>query len=144
MCAEHIDVALGCNRLTIKGAFSKQALAVVWDFAEANPFSGASADWDGAVEWVVKFIESNSGLPTPGTVVRASATEIPLPTDSAAALITDPPYFSAIPYADLSDFFYVWFRRGLADVYPELFSSELTEKADELIVTNAQKGKNEE
>jgi adenine-specific DNA methylase len=131
------------SRLTIKGAFSKQALAVVWDFAEANPFSGGSADWDGAVEWVVKFIESNSGLPTPGTVVRASATEIPLPSDSAAALITDPPYFSAIPYADLSDFFYVWFRRGLADVYPELFSSELTDKTDELIVTNAQKGTNE-
>ena len=130
------------SRLTIKGAFSKQALAVVWDFAEANPFSGGSADWDGAVEWVVKFIESNSGLSTQGTIVRASATDIPLPSDSAAALITDPPYFSAIPYADLSDFFYVWFRRGLANVYPELFHSELTEKAEELIVTNAQKGKN--
>jgi putative DNA methylase len=131
------------SRLTIKGAFSKQALAVVWDFAEANPFSGGSADWDGAVEWIVKFIESNCGLPTPGTIVRASATKIPLPSDSAAALITDPPYFSAIPYADLSDFFYVWFKRGLAGVYPELFNSELTEKAEELIVTNAQKGTNE-
>lgn len=130
------------SRLTIKGAFSKQALAVVWDFAEANPFSGGSADWDGAVEWVVKFIESNSELSTQGTIVRASATKIPLPSDSAAALITDPPYFSAIPYSDLSDFFYVWFRRGLADVYPELFSSELTEKTEELIVTNAQTGKN--
>jgi len=131
------------SRLTIKGAFSKQALAVVWDFAEANPFSGGSADWDGAIEWVTKFIESNSGLHTPGTIAQASATKIPLPSDSAAALVTDPPYFAAIPYADLSDFFYVWFRRGLADAYPELFTSELTEKADELIVTNAQKGKGE-
>ena len=129
------------SRLTIKGAFSKQALAVVWDFAEANPFSGGSADWDGAIEWVKKFIEANCGIESSGTVVRSSATNIPLPSDSAAALITDPPYFAAIPYADLSDFFYVWFRRGLSEIYPELFHSELTEKGDELIVTNAQKGR---
>lgn len=126
------------TRLTIKGAFSKQALAVVWDFAEANPFSGASADWDGAIEWVAKFIEANSSIDSPGTVVRSSATRPVLPADSVSALITDPPYFAAIPYADLSDFFYVWFKRGLASVYPELFTSDLTEKADELIVTNAQ------
>ncbi len=131
------------SRLTIKGAFSKQALAVVWDFAEANPFSDGSANWDGAVEWVAKFIEANAGIPTPGTIVRASATDVSLPLNSAAALITDPPYFSAIPYGDLSDFFYVWFKRGLGTIYPELFQSELTEKTDELIVTNAQKGKNE-
>jgi adenine-specific DNA methylase len=129
------------SRLTIKGAFSKQALAVVWDFAEANPFSGGSADWEGAVEWVKKFIEENRRVELPGTVVQASAMKIPLPSDSAAALITDPPYFAAIPYADLSDFFYVWFKRGLTEIYPELLASDLTEKADELIVTNAQKGR---
>jgi putative DNA methylase len=129
------------SRLTIKGAFSKQALAVVWDFAEANPFSGGSADWDGAVEWVKKFIEANCRIELPGSVVQASAMHIPLPSDSAAALITDPPYFAAIPYADLSDFFYVWFKRGLAGAYPDLLASDLTEKADELIVTNAQKGR---
>ena len=129
------------SRLTIKGAFSKQALAVVWDFAEANPFSGGSADWDGAIEWVIKFIEANAGLHASGTIVQASATRIPLPSDSATALVTDPPYFAAIPYADLSDFFYVWFRRGLADAHPELFTSELTDKAEELIVTNARRVK---
>lgn len=131
------------SRLTIKGAFSKQALAVVWDYAEANPFSGGSADWDGAVEWVCKFIESGNAIESSGTAVRASATDIPLPSDSAAALVTDPPYFAAIPYGDLSDFFYVWFKRGLDDLYPELFSSNLAEKADELIVTNAQKGRDD-
>lgn len=130
------------SRLTIKGAFSKQALAVVWDFAEANPFSGGSADWDGAIEWVRRFVEGNCSMDRPGTTVRASATNIPLPSDSAAALVTDPPYFAAIPYADLSDFFYVWFRRGIGDIYPDLFANELTEKAEELVVTNAQKGPN--
>jgi adenine-specific DNA methylase len=128
------------SRLTIKGAFSKQALAVVWDFAEANPFSGGSADWDGAINWVQKFIEANLGIRSEGTIVQASATKIPLPSDSASALVTDPPYFAAIPYADLSDFFYVWFRRGLGEIYPELFGGELSEKSDELIVTNAQRG----
>jgi len=129
------------SRLTIKGAFSKQALAVVWDFAEANPFSGGSADWDGAVEWVAKFIEANHVIITPGTAVRATATAIPLPADSVAALITDPPYFAAIPYGDLSDFFFVWMRRGLEDAFPDLFSGELTDKSEELIVTNANTGK---
>jgi putative DNA methylase len=129
------------SRLTIKGAFSKQALAVVWDFSEANPFSGGSADWDGAIEWVKKIIEANDAIDNSGTVVRASAMDTTLPSNSAAALITDPPYFAAIPYSDLSDFFYVWFKRGLGAIYPELFASELTEKADELIVTNAQQGR---
>jgi putative DNA methylase len=127
------------TRLTIKGAFSKQALAVVWDFAEANPFSGGTSDWDGAIEWVCKFIEANSNLKSSGTATRASATNITLPSDSAAALITDPPYFAAIPYGDLSDFFYVWLRRGMGDTYPELFTRSLTDKDEELIVTNAQK-----
>ena len=128
------------SRLTIKGAFSKQALAVVWDFAEANPFSGGSADWDGAIEWVIKFIDANSVLAWTGTVVQSSATRSVLPTDSAEALITDPPYFAAIPYADLSDFFYVWFRRGLREIFNEYFASPLSEKEEELIVTNAQTG----
>jgi putative DNA methylase len=131
------------SRLTIKGAFSKQALAVVWDFAEANPFSGATADWDGAIKWITEFVEANSLGQASGIAVRASATNIPLPSNSASALITDPPYFAAIPYADLSDFFYVWLRKILGHVYPDLFVDSLTPKTDELIVTNGQKGPND-
>jgi adenine-specific DNA methylase len=127
------------SRSTIKGAFSKQALAVVWDFAEANPFSGGSADWDGALDWVIRFIEANAQIRVPGTVVHSSATSRVLPMESASALITDPPYFAAIPYSDLSDFFYVWLRRGLKQTHPELFLSPLTVKDEELIVTNAQR-----
>lgn len=126
------------SRSTIKGAFSKQALAVVWDYAEANPFSGGSADWDGAVEWVVRFIESNASITVPGIIQQASAKQQSMPDDSVSALITDPPYFAAIPYADLSDFFYVWLRRALNQFYSDLFSSELVIKDEELIVTNAQ------
>lgn len=126
------------TRATIKGAFSKQALAVVWDSAEANLFSGGSADWDSSVEWILEFIEQNSSLTNTGQVIQASATETILPSASVSALFTDPPYFSAIPYGDLSDFFYVWMRRALADVHPELFRYQLTDKSKELIVTNAQ------
>lgn len=129
------------TRLTIKGAFSKQALAVVWDFAEANPFSGGTSDWEGALEWVCKFIEANATVQSAGIAARASAVARTLPSDSAAALITDPPYFAAIPYSDLSDFFYVWLRRGIGEAFPELFVNCLTDKTDELIVTNAQKTK---
>jgi putative DNA methylase len=126
------------SRSTIKGAFSKQALQIVWDFAEANPFSGGSADWDSSLDWIIKFIEKCSSIKTPGTVLQNSATKQIIPNGSASAIFTDPPYFSAIPYADLSDFFYVWLHRGLGDLHPDLFNSELTKKGDELIVTNAQ------
>ena len=131
------------SRGTIKGAFSKQALAVVWDYAEANPFSGASADWDGGVEMIAKALEANSVVTNAGTVVCAPAAQSVLPANSAAALITDPPYFAAIPYSDLSDFFFVWMRRVLANDYPDLFTKELTDQRDELIVTNAHKGRND-
>ena len=126
------------TRLTIKGAFSKQALAVVWDFAEANPFSGGSAGWDISINWILWFISSTSRINSIGQTIQCSATEKYLPVDSVSAFITDPPYFAAIPYADLSDFFYVWLKRALKSEYPDLFNLSLTEKTQELIVTNAQ------
>ena len=128
------------TRLTIKGAFSKQALAVVWDYAEANPFSGASADWDGAVDWVCKVILANLDLPQVGNVAMRPACLQGMPSDSMDALVTDPPYFAAIPYGDLSDFFYVWLRRHLKSLHPGLFAEDVTEKTEELIVTNGQVG----
>ena len=69
-----------------------------------------------------------------GTWPVASATAHPLPDDSAPALITDPPYYDAVPYAYLSDFFYVWLRRSLADIHPELFATQLTPKDEEIVV----------
>src|SRR4029077_20921502 len=64
---------------------------------------------------------------------RANATSHPLPTDSAQALITDPPYYAAIPYADLSDFFFSWLKRSLTGLHPELLKPNLTEKPQELV-----------
>jgi adenine-specific DNA methylase len=105
------------------GTFGRQALGMVWDFTEVNPFSGATGSWDGVVEWIAKVCESQARLDgtNSGEGQRASATSHPLSDDMASAWITDPPYYDAVPYAHLSDYFYVWLRRVLHKVQPELF-----------------------
>jgi len=108
----------------IRTTFARQALAIVWDFAEVNPLASASGNWDGAVEWVAKVLEANAGFAvSSATVTQANAAEHPLPDDSAAALVTDPPYYDAVPYSDLSKFFYVWLKRTLGKTQPQLFGS---------------------
>ena len=129
----------------IEGLFSKQALQIVWDYAESNPFAGGSAAWGGAAEWVDKVIAANQCLVgRTGTVLFSDATELPLPDHSVDVVFTDPPYFAAVPYGDLADVFYVWLRRGLGRALPSLFRTPLIDKAAELIVTNANKGKSGE
>jgi putative DNA methylase len=121
------------SRDNIANTFGRQALPMVWDFAEANPFSGSGGDWDNALGWVAGVCEANvSTAAAPGHTQLASATAHPLPDDAANAFITDPPYYNAVPYADLSDFFYVWLRRTLGDVHPDLFSDVLSPKNAEI------------
>lgn len=116
----------------IEGVFSRQALGMVWDFAEANPLSGATGDLNGALEWVLKVCSAvSSAQLRPGHVELASATRHPLPDGSVKAFVTDPPYYNAVPYADLSDFFYVWLKRMLSKDYPSLFSGSLSPKDEE-------------
>lgn len=118
----------------LEGVFSRQALPMVWDYAEVNPFSGQTGDWLGAMEWVERVVQhashSNS---VPANVIRGSATRIPLPDGEIDAVVTDPPYYDAIPYADLSDFFYVWLKRSVGHIYPEHFRTPTTPKAQEAI-----------
>jgi putative DNA methylase len=118
------------------GTFGRQALGMVWDYCEVNPFSGASGGWDNAVEWIAKVCESHANAlsETTGNVVAASATAHPLPDNSVAAWITDPPYYDAVPYAHLSDFFYVWLRRVLYDCDPTLFAEPCAPKDQEIVV----------
>lgn len=124
----------------IEGLFSKQALQIVWDFGESNPTHPAMASWHGAVRWVEKVLEANIVLDHAGRVELANAEETPLPSDSVDVLFTDPPYFAAIPYADLSDVFYVWLKRGLRGRDALYFQRALVEKEKELVVTNSAKG----
>jgi len=113
--------------------FGRQALPMVWDFVEGNVFSGSTRDWMSAVEGGLQAISSLDDGIKPGHATAASATAQALADDSADALFTDPPYYAAVPYADLSDFFYCWLRRTLGDRQPSLFGGELTPKDQECV-----------
>lgn len=101
--------------------FGRPALPIVWDFAEVNPFIEATGGYSGALEWVTRVIETTaSSNLKPGQVSQADACSSPLPNEAVAVWFTDPPYYDAVPYADLSDFFFVWLKRTLPD-HPLLY-----------------------
>lgn len=124
----------------VEGAFGKQALQVVWDFAESNPTTDGPANWRGAVEWIEKVLTALRVLPKAGTVLRNAAQDSILPDDSVDVLFTDPPYFAAIPYSDLSNVFFVWERELLSTLQPDLYSAGLVQQEREIIVTEANVG----
>ena len=110
-------------------AFGRQAIPMVWDFAESNPLVG-SLNIISTVEWPAAVIEC---LGEAGTAVQADAQTQKLTNKKVVS--TDPPYYDNIGYADLSDFFYVWLRQSLKKVYPDLFATMLVPKAEELVAT---------
>lgn len=115
----------------MRSTFGRQALPMVWDYAEANPFSGSSGNWLGQAAWVRKAVAAAPAGGSGEVLQRDAAsriTEVPSPI-----VCTDPPYYDNIGYADLSDFFYVWLRRNLSDVWPDECATLLTPKAEELI-----------
>ncbi len=117
--------------------FSRQALPIVWDFAEAVPWTDSSGNFDGAVEWVASVVERIENITQAGQVQPADACASPLPDDSCSVWFTDPPYYDAVPYADLSDFFYVWLKRSLPN--DPLFAQFLTPKEGEITQDEIQK-----
>lgn len=124
------------TRENVEGAFNGQKIPMVWDFAEATPFSGATGGWDGAVEWVVSVVERSASLPAPGQVAQADAGRSVLPDTSAAVWFTDPPYYDAVPYADLADFFLVWLKRALPELHlgdPFMPTNPLSPKTGECV-----------
>ena len=120
-------------RQLISNTFGRQALPMVWDFAEANPFCSATRSLESMFDWIAKVIDHELANHISGTAEAFSATEHVLPNDSSDLLFTDPPYYAAVPYADLSDFFYVWLRRCLKETHPSLFSEALSPKDEELV-----------
>ena len=121
----------------IGNTFTRQALPIVWDFAEVNPIAGATGSFVSAVDWVANVIEAWPNSPT-GQVQLADAANHPLPDKAAGVWFTDPPYYDAIDYAHCSDFFFVWLKRTLAgnpllrDPYDK--ENLLTPKAMEIVV----------
>lgn len=116
----------------IRNTFGRQAIPMVWDFAEANPFSDSAGCCDNMLEWVTK-----ATLLFPATI-QGSAKQHDAQSDNGLrniAVSTDPPYYDNIGYADLSDYFYVWMRQALKGTYPKLFRTMLVPKAEELVAT---------
>ncbi len=98
----------------VAGTFGRQALPIMWDFVEIAPTGDDGSNFSAAVEWVSKVVESQgSPIRKSGQVEVADACEHPLPDDACPLWFTDPPYYDAVPYADLSDFFFAWLKRTL-------------------------------
>ena len=114
--------------------FSRQAIAMIWDFAEANIFSASTQNWMGQIEWVAKVVERLPADANNGEAHQADASTT-IHAQNGPVIVTDPPYYDNIGYADLSDFFYVWLRLMLRDIYSDLFASILVPKSDEMIAT---------
>ena len=115
--------------------FGRQAIPMAWDFAEANPFSHSSGSFSVMLDGYVKALRETFSM---RPIAKGYAIQHDAQQDSGlrnVIISTDPPYYDNIDYSDLSDFFYVWLRKGLKDTYPELFRTLLTPKTEELIAT---------
>jgi adenine-specific DNA methylase len=125
--------------------FGRQALPMVWDYAETNPFNETGANWQAAIDAVYDTLTGTlKGLRTPATLRQGSSTRLKYSDGELDAVITDPPYYDAVPYSDLSDFFYVWLKRSVGNLYPELFATPATPKTPEIIQEPGRHGGNKE
>jgi putative DNA methylase len=113
-------------------AFARQALPMTWDFPEVNPFAGAAGDIAVSISGVAEALEGIPKKTPPGIVRQLDARAIER-VWGKSIVATDPPYYDNVGYADLSDFFYVWLRQSLKDLYPSLFSTLLAPKDQELV-----------
>ncbi|MBM0123460.1 DUF1156 domain-containing protein [Pimelobacter simplex] len=125
LCAWRSDV----KNEGIGHLFSRQAIPMVWDYCEANPLSRSSGNMQDQWTWIAKVLEKLAPAAS-GQVVQADAATR---SYSGVVVSTDPPYYDNVPYADLSDFFYVWLRRTLRPIYPDLLATMLVPKTAELV-----------
>jgi len=126
------SIATWMPRGTVGHLFARHAVPMTWDFPEANPLSEFHCAWHEAFEWVAKSMETlPSRVQGAGQQDDAAVQSM----SSGKVVSTDPPYYDNIGYADLSDFFYVWLRRSLRPVFPDLFATLAVPKAEELVAT---------
>ncbi|MDP2174055.1 MAG: hypothetical protein Q8J62_09810, partial [Candidatus Cloacimonadaceae bacterium] len=127
VCSWHISKSL------IRNTFGRQAIAMVWDYAETNPFSSSSGNLISMLDWVCQAIKK---LPAQqhGIAVQSDAAIQDISANKIVS--TDPPYYDNIMYADLSDFFYVWQKQSLKSIFPYLFTTLATPKENELVASH--------
>lgn len=126
------DSSARAERVT--NTLARQALPMIWDFAESNPLSDSAASLAGQLKQSIDIVTRLTHVGRPATVVRGSATALPFDDESMDAVVTDPPYYDNIAYADLADFFYIWLKRSVGPLYPEHFSGEMSPRRREAIV----------
>lgn len=117
------------SRDNIRNTFARQAIPMVWDYAEGNPFSDSTGNFLGAATWVQRVIQ-NLNTDVEGYAFQRNAQDLPSMT---CTFSTDPPYYDNVPYADLSDFFYIWLRNSLKGIHDSLLGTVLVPKDQELI-----------
>ena len=119
---------------SVAGLFSRQAISMIWDFAETNAFSNSTKNWTSQVDLVARALESLPCETNVGSAHQADARTSEY-ANIGPIIVTDPPYYDNVGYADLSDFYYVWLRPILRDVYPDLFAGILTSKSEEIVAS---------
>ena len=132
------------ERDSTRNTFARQSIPMTWDYAELNTLLAGTGSFFGAVDWTAESIDgvgTGHGASV-GAATQADAANQLLSSDRV--LSTDPPYYDNIGYADLSDFFYVWLRRSLKSVFPELFATLAVPKAEELVATPYRHGSRNE
>jgi putative DNA methylase len=124
----------GASHLKIRATFGRQALPMVWDYAEGNPFSESSGNFGRQIQLISEVLDALPHQPVArGLAYQREVQSLDAADTGLEVFNTDPPYYDNVPYADLSDFFYVWLRPILAKTAPDLFRTVVTPKRDELI-----------
>ena len=133
--ANHCSTICGWNspNQQMRSTFSRQAIPMIWDFAEVNVFSASSGSFHSLFTRMIKGFETLAATKTDGRVVQVDAQSVNYTIDNAIS--TDPPYYDNIGYADLSDFFFCWMKPLVRPVYPGLFGVLATPKSEELVAT---------
>lgn len=117
----------------VVSAFGKSVLEWTWNFAEVNPYSNFTQSWMQRIKMITAAVKYLPRTAHKGEVYQADAATTSHPIDSPV-IVTDPPYYDMVGYADISEFFYVWLRPLLRDIYPELFAGMSTPKEEEMVV----------
>lgn len=121
------------DKENVVGVFGGQSIGMVYDFAESNPFSPISKSYDRYIENIARVLDRIPTNVNPGKAEQADALTSNF-VETGPVILTDPPYYDNVGFGDISDFFYVWLRPALRDIYPRMFASSLVLKEDELVV----------
>ncbi|MBC53308.1 MAG: hypothetical protein CMQ34_05665 [Gammaproteobacteria bacterium] len=125
------------KNLGVGHVFARQAIPMVWDFAEANPFSKSSGNFLTSLDWIVRVVRELPST-TSGEIRQVDAQSVDYPVGSVIS--TDPPYYDSIPYADISDFFYSWIRGALREIFPDQLNTIAVPKMEELVADRMRHG----